>query len=514
MDRLRLVKTCCSRPQAYRIHVFTGKESSSVNVRVKVAIIASKQEKPFVISLDERTSAKERTQLFRPDTEDVFVVDCEQQLGEIGLIEVTNESLSNKQRDWFLDWIAVEDASARRAYVFPCNMWLSSEKGDGRETRILMIHKVVRTSTVKRGQSFMKAAVYLPDSAYKTKACYSLLKDSPNDTDAASVKNLLASVAIERPLHNWARNIKIDNVLCFYPTTIDDVRNIIKWSAAAGLSVRTCGSTHSWTMLYPDSGQVLIDPRHLQPEKGEKLIDYDEKEACVTVLCNATTLQVKNDQLEKKYNFLFNAILSGVTYGGLIGTGCHGVGKNCPAIPDIVEEIHVVNSSGDLCIYDRTDEARLRAVTTSMGLFGFIYKIKFKVLPKELIVKAVNSFEYKVGDTLLNASNLKALVSKNFSTEIYWFPFNQLPLPEGILNLLAPKVMDNLFPKLSVDEMVGKWRAAGDELYVREVNFDENGKPAKKSSSIFPSSPPIIRRQFLFLAPLPIMFRSLSNFST
>ena len=67
-------------------------------------------------------------------------------------------------------------------------------------------------------------------------------------------------------------------------------------------------------------------------------------------------------------------------------------------------------------------------------------------------------------------------MSKNFSTEIYWFPFNQLPLPEGILNLLAPKVMDNLFPKLSVDEMVGKWRAAGDELYVREVNFDENGK--------------------------------------
>ena len=55
-------------------------------------------------------------------------------------------------------------------------------------------HTVVRTSTVKRGQSFMKAAVYLPDSAYKTKACYSLLKDSPNDTDAASVKNLLASV--------------------------------------------------------------------------------------------------------------------------------------------------------------------------------------------------------------------------------------------------------------------------------------------------------------------------------
>ena len=81
-------------------------------------------------------------------------------------------------------------------------------------------------------------------------------------------------------------------------------------------------------MLYPDSGQVLIDPRHLQPEKGEKLIDYDEKEACVTVLCNATTLQVKNDQLEKKYNFLFNAILSGVTYGGLVGTGCHVSNKD------------------------------------------------------------------------------------------------------------------------------------------------------------------------------------------
>ena len=110
-------------------------------------------------------------------------------------------------------------------------------------------------------------------------------------------------------------------MLAFYPTTIGKIQCIIKLAAIAGLKVRSCGSGHSWSMLYADEGQVLIDPQYLGPD-DEKVVLSDDK-THVTIMANATTFEVKQEQLQKKFSLMFNVILGAVTYGGTVNTGCH-----------------------------------------------------------------------------------------------------------------------------------------------------------------------------------------------
>lgn len=111
------------------------------------------------------------------------------------------------------------------------------------------------------------------------------------------------------------------NVLAFYPTTIDDIQEIIRCADLAGKKVRSCGQTHSWSMLYADENQVLINTQDLGPDSEKVVLTADKTR--VTIMASATTLDVKNKQLDEKFSLMFNVILDSVTYGGTVNTGCH-----------------------------------------------------------------------------------------------------------------------------------------------------------------------------------------------
>ena len=74
-------------------------------------------------------------------------------------------------------------------------------------------------------------------------------------------------------------------------------------------------------MLYADEGQILIDPQNLGPEDEKVVLNADKTQ--VTIMPNATTLELKNKQLDEKFNFMFNVVLDSVTYGGTVNLGCH-----------------------------------------------------------------------------------------------------------------------------------------------------------------------------------------------
>lgn len=111
------------------------------------------------------------------------------------------------------------------------------------------------------------------------------------------------------------------NVLAFYPKAVEDIQEIIKTAALAGRKVRSCGARHSWSMLYADKDQVLIDAQYLGPASEKVVLNADKTQ--VTVMANATALEVKKRQLSEKFSLMFNAILDNVTYGGTVNTGCH-----------------------------------------------------------------------------------------------------------------------------------------------------------------------------------------------
>ena len=110
-------------------------------------------------------------------------------------------------------------------------------------------------------------------------------------------------------------------VRVFFPTAVEQVADVIKLASIAGLKVRSTGSTHSWSMLYADIDQVLINPENMGP-KDEKVV-LNEDRTQVTIMTNATTLELKRKQLREDFNIMSNVILDSVTYGGTVNTGCH-----------------------------------------------------------------------------------------------------------------------------------------------------------------------------------------------
>ena len=90
---------------------------------------------------------------------------------------------------------------------------------------------------------------------------------------------------------------------------------------------------------------------------------------------------------------------------------CQGVGKDRPALPDLVAELQVVNDKGDLVTYNQANDGEdfMKAVTTNLGLFGFVYKMTMNVEPKEHIVETTNAF-HTVRDTLSDPAKLKVRI--------------------------------------------------------------------------------------------------------
>ena len=93
---------------------------------------------------------------------------------------------------------------------------------------------------------------------------------------------------------------------------------------------------------------MLINPVLLRPDEGEP-IEYEESSATVKILCNVTTCRAKRDQLEKNYNFMFNTVLGGVTYGGIIGTGCHVRPRNSFVVNGPPQMLEIIQMSQNIC---------------------------------------------------------------------------------------------------------------------------------------------------------------------
>ena len=75
-------------------------------------------------------------------------------------------------------------------------------------------------------------------------------------------------------------------------------------------------------------------------------------------------------------------------------------------------ELQVVNDSGELVTYNKTTEGEdfMKAVTTNLGLFGFVYKTTMKVEPREYLVETSNEFR-SVRDTIADKEKLKVSVN-------------------------------------------------------------------------------------------------------
>ncbi|XP_065842913.1 L-gulono-1,4-lactone dehydrogenase-like [Oscarella lobularis] len=440
---------------AYIVKIVTGSKSKCKDPFLVISLQGSKGA-IMGIELNETRYIGHQHKLFSCGKETSFEI-IHDFVGEINLVQIANRTPYLKDNDFCLESITVEDSSGT-IFTFPCNDWLSPNKGDGRESRSLLRRPLVENKTFRK--------------VWQRR--YQHLDPLPPDLSEEQALALIQRFATPLCFINWGQTVRKHSVFAFFPDTIVDVQNVIRLALIAGLRVRSCGATHAWSDLYADEGQVLIDPQNMGPESERVAISSDRTK--LTVMANATTLMVKEAQLQHKFTLKFNVILDSVTYGGTVNTGCHGVGRGQPALPDLVTELEAVNDQGDLVTYNEesTSAEFMKAVTTNLGLFGFVYKMTLEVKPREIIVETVNDF-IKVSNSIADKEKLKQMVENNFSTEIFWFPFNS-----GLFDLSDVKKAKTLevVKEESVKKALGSWDPLNDECWVRLINEKPGGRPA------------------------------------
>ncbi|KAF9584614.1 hypothetical protein BGW38_005844 [Lunasporangiospora selenospora] len=229
---------------------------------------------------------------------------------------------------------------------------------------------------------------------------------------------------------NWAKNQSCHPAEIIKPTTLQDLVNIVKRAKTEKRKIRCAGSGHTWSSSSVVDGGFLLDmtlmtkifnPVQQTKEDGGGWSVEVETGVLVKLLDGA--LKSHNPPL----SLPSNVVLDSVRYGGILSLGCHGAATHTRTLPDLVTEVKIVDSEGNLNTFSRKkDVAEFKAACINLGLFGVIYSYTMHVEPL---------FKLKMTDTypLLNeffsnpkdgGKNLREMVLKNDQTEIFYWPFN------------------------------------------------------------------------------------------
>jgi hypothetical protein len=197
---------------------------------------------------------------------------------------------------------------------------------------------------------------------------------------------------------NDARNQGIDPLREYEPTTLHELREIVKEAEASGTTVRAIGSGHAWSDVALASGFLvrptgLADPLDLE---RDLLLPRAESEPPLVRVEGGMRIADLNDHLDRQGLALPNmGGYDGQTIAGVISTSTHGSGIRFGPLSDLVQSLDLVAAGGaayrieraggptDPAAYaaehpDRVlvkDDSWFRAAVVGMGCMGVIHSV-------------------------------------------------------------------------------------------------------------------------------------------
>ena len=93
-----------------------------------------------------------------------------------------------------------------------------------------------------------------------------------SDSVASTLQDEMGLPVSSSTFTNWAGTIRRDVVYVVRPSTIEHVQQIVRVARKHGLKVRAGGSTLSWSPLFPDEDQVLVDMSIFQAQDEERMV--------------------------------------------------------------------------------------------------------------------------------------------------------------------------------------------------------------------------------------------------
>jgi hypothetical protein len=244
---------------------------------------------------------------------------------------------------------------------------------------------------------------------------------------------------------NHLGNQQIDPLRIYAPSSIEEVRRIVREAEEQGVTVRAVGSGHSWSDVALTRGFLLQTNRLSRPRTTEP--DFLRPEWADRRLVRSDAgIRLKELNAYLFANGLALSNMGGYdhqTIAGVISTSTHGSGITFGPLNDIVRSMDVVVSGGRVLRIEpsegptdpdrfaahfgerRTllqDDHVFNAVAVSMGCMGVICTVMIEVEPKYYLreVREFHTWE-KVRADLLDGE----VLHKNRHYEVLFSPYER-----------------------------------------------------------------------------------------
>jgi len=271
----------------------------------------------------------------------------------------------------------------------------------------------------------------------------------------------------EYEFNNFGETVQNTPSKTFFPKTLKEVQDLVKYAKNKGKRLRVAGMRHSWSSLFSDTNELLLcllplavtdtisyarsgDLSIIQQIQnwGSEFSSIEVIEdlgdiAHIKVGAATTTKEMLEWSTKSGWTLPLDVIATMITYGGSNAPICHGAGLKHKTLSDLVIKLEFVNANGELQTVE--DKERLATVSGSFGLAGIVTNITFKMdkmtYAKFQPLSKKNTPGFNMKDSIpppgtdRNDTAFKRMVElceKSYYAEFFWYP-NQgsEPLEEG-----------------------------------------------------------------------------------
>lgn len=210
---------------------------------------------------------------------------------------------------------------------------------------------------------------------------------------------------------NWSGNQTANPEEIRYPTSEQEVVDLVLQAKKRHKKIRVVGSGHSFSKLVP-TNQILVSL-----DKMQGIIEADT-DAQIAIVWGGTKLEALGKVLFEKGLAQENmGDINVQSIAGALSTGTHGTGAKWGTLSTQILELTLVNGRGEVVVINEDDPLLFGAARVSIGTLGIITRIKLK------LEKAYKLHEITRKETLEDClNNLDRYIQDNRNFEFFWFP--------------------------------------------------------------------------------------------
>jgi alditol oxidase len=223
---------------------------------------------------------------------------------------------------------------------------------------------------------------------------------------AAPLLSPLATWAQNGRLQNWAGNITYSTDNVFYPTSVQEVQQLVK----AHNKIKALGTRHCFNII-ADSKDNLLSSRDFN-----KLVSLDANAKTVTVEGGMKYGELA-PILDAKGFALHNlASLPHISVAGAITTATHGSGVKNGNLSTAVTALEIVTASGDVVHLSKDkDGEKFYAAVVGLGAIGVITKVTLAIQPTYMM----RQYVYENMPLSQLAAHFDEIVSAGYSVSLF-----------------------------------------------------------------------------------------------